>query len=484
MKVTAKLMMCVLTTTVLVTFVNAFIAIRSDDLKFHSDATSEAERFAEEVEATISRAWRESGIDRMIKLLEEHQVSSYNLRVRWVWFDQQADSRFRPALSTGDLPKLTPRRAVSVQVSDIGGDRLHTYWPVSLDDRMGGLEFVRSMDELANRRRATILRTAGLMGSILAVGGVAMWLSGVVFVGKPLRKLITKTRSIAGGDLSSPLNIHSNDEMGELATSLNDMCTRLRDSQEQLEAESNAKIAAVEQLRHSDRLRTVGRLASGVAHELGTPLNVVSGRAEMIAEGGLTAEEIAASAQAIRHESRRMADLIQRLLDFARRKTPEKKMTDLMQLVTNTAQLIEPIAKKSQVELTVTERKDPCPVEIDAAQIQQVFTNVIVNAIQSMPHGGRVTINVAGRQTRSEIESDAEDFVVATIKDSGIGISDDQLDQIFEPFFTTKETGEGTGLGLSIAQRIVEEHGGRIEVDSNPGTSTTFSIFLPCGATT
>ncbi len=178
------------------------------------------------------------------------------------------------------------------------------------------------------------------------------------------------------------------------------MCLNLAESQRKLREESAARIAAIEQLRHADRLKTVGRLASGIAHELGTPLNVVAGRAGLIASGKLDAAEIAQSAAAIRSEADKMTRIIRQLLDFARTGTPRKQPIDLRSVVRQTIDLLGAIAEKQKVRLQLEPSGEDAVADIDTGQIQQVLTNLTMNAIQAMPQGGPVEFRVGRRNVQ------------------------------------------------------------------------------------
>ena len=185
-----------------------------------------------------------------------------------------------------------------------------------------------------------------LIGSTFLLGAVIVLAIGSTWIGRPLRHLIEKTRRIGTGDLSGPLKLDRHDEFGELAIAINSMCDQLQTAQAKIGQEAQARVAALEQLRHADRLRTVGRLAAGIAHELGTPLNVVSGRAGMIASGRLSDEETQKSAVTIKSEADRIATIIRQLLDFARRNTPQRKAVDLTEVARQTVALLTPIVEK------------------------------------------------------------------------------------------------------------------------------------------
>ncbi|MCA9103389.1 MAG: HAMP domain-containing histidine kinase [Planctomycetales bacterium] len=370
-----------------------------------------------------------------------------------------------------------------VQTRGTKGDAyLTAYWEVAAPQRPTVmLELSRPLRALEEEKRDAIHRALWLIASMVLSTAVVSLAVGVRFVGRPLQQLVTKTQQIADGKLDEPLELHTHDELSDLATSLNGMCEKLSASQRAVEEEAAARVAALEQLRHADRLQTVGRLASGMAHELGTPLNVVAGRANLIASGRLSAAEVVESAEAIKSQADRMTPIIRQLLDFARRGAPSRSRADLVQLVRATAHMLGGIAAKNNVQIVEPEQAGPVLVHVDEGRLQQVLTNLVVNAVQAMPRGGTINLDVYQKKARrpGAAECLERDYYCIDVQDTGDGIDPANLDQLFEPFFTTKGSGEGTGLGLSIAQGIVEEHGGWIAARSQPGQGACFTVYLP-----
>jgi signal transduction histidine kinase len=226
---------------------------------------------------------------------------------------------------------------------------------------------------------------------------------------------------------------------------------------------------------------TVGQLASGMAHELGTPLNVVSGRAQMIASGESTDAEAVESAGIIVEQSKRMTQLIRQLLDFARPQRSQKALVDLESVAQKTLRLLGPIAQKRGVALTVGPGHAPLRSQVDEGKIQQALTNLIVNAIQATDSGGAVTVGLrrAPAQPPADHGGPKQEYVCLEVTDTGHGMDAQTAKRVFEPFFTTKGVGEGTGLGLSVSYGIVKEHGGWIDMRSEIGKGSAFSIYLP-----
>ena len=245
-----------------------------------------------------------------------------------------------------------------------------------------------------------------------------------------------------------------------------------------VDTETALRAAALDQLRHAERLNTVGKLASGLAHELGTPLNVISGRADLISQGRVDLEGARKSAIIIAAQSERMASLVRNILAFARRAGTEKSSADILALCQETTQLLAPLAKQKDIEIAV--RGDSVQAPVNRSEFQQVLSNLIANAIHVMDGG---TITVSTEVVRAMLEENGDEtersYVVLRVRDEGLGIAPAVLPYIFDPFFTTKEVGEGTGLGLSIVFGIVRDHGGSIRVESALGDGTTFLVYLP-----
>jgi len=248
---------------------------------------------------------------------------------------------------------------------------------------------------------------------------------------------------------------------------------------QRLQQETAARQDALGQLRHAERLTTLGRLASGVAHEIGTPLNVISGRAELIASGSLNSDAIAASANIVVAQADRIGVIIRQLLDFARKGGTRVERTDLSSLVEHTALLLGPLASKSGVEIVNTSEHEQA--DVNRSELQQVLTNLITNGIHAMPGGGKLEVSVSSELARDPRASQARlgSYAVLRVQDHGVGISAEALPRIFEPFFTTRDVGVGTGLGLSVVFGIVQDHGGWLAVDTTPGEGTTMSVYLP-----
>jgi signal transduction histidine kinase len=224
-----------------------------------------------------------------------------------------------------------------------------------------------------------------------------------------------------------------------------------------------------EQLRHADRLATIGQLAAGVAHELNEPLGSILGFAQLIKKYPELPPGIEKDLQKIIGASLHAREVIKKLMVFARQMPPKKSALNLNQVVEDGIYFLESRCAKAGIELVRKFAPNLPEIIADASQMHQVFVNLVVNSIQAMPDGGRLTIGTAARPDR----------VMLIIEDTGLGMNDEVQKKIFIPFFTTKDVHEGTGLGLSVVHGIVTAHGGHISVDSKVGHGTRFEVELP-----
>jgi signal transduction histidine kinase len=478
MKLTIRIMAVALVALVLITVGAAYLRIRTAYVDFEAQHREAAEQVAEALAEPLREAWRAegtAGVDRILG--EEAHLGHRGLKARLVWFEEHAPLERRSNLPVERWPLAGDERIESTITSDkIGQRQLHVDLPIDLDpNRHEVLEVSQSLEPLdRDTVRRIQIDLAALGAMAMASLGLAYW-TGLTWIARPLQALIAKTQRIAEGQYDPPLQLNQRTELDDLATALNDMCRQLAEHQDAIQKETTRRLATLEQLRHADRLTTVGRLAAGIAHEMGTPLNVVAGRAALITSGKLSAAEIDSSAATIKSEADRITGIVRHLLDFARLRPPHRAATDVHALVTKTAALLQQSARHKYARIDVPPNGEVIAL-VDASQIEQVLMNLLANALQALPNGGNVRVEV-GVETNGG--SDQPMLARISVIYNGTGIASSDLPHIFEPFFTTKDVGQGTGLGLSIAYGIIQEHGGRIDVTSNPGQGTCFTVYLP-----
>lgn len=313
------------------------------------------------------------------------------------------------------------------------------------------------------RLRASVL---GLSALVLAVAVAAALLLSRTLT-RPLRTLAAGVRRI-GEDLSVRVPVRGGSEIAVVAESVNRMAAALQEHLAERERSER-------QLRETEKLASIGEMAAGLAHELNTPLSNIRALASLAGRdldaGRVDAAALSADLADVADQTRRCGAIIDALLRFARRLPPALAAHEVDQLVHGSLALVRLRAEKKGVTLAF-EPGAPPPVVVDGAQLEQVFVNLLLNAIDAARPGGRVEVSTAAAPGR----------IAVRISDDGPGIAPEHLPRIFDPFFTTKAVGEGTGLGLSVSYGIVRTHGGALSVESAPGRGATFTVTLPAEA--
>lgn len=304
-------------------------------------------------------------------------------------------------------------------------------------------------------RQSRLILFAGTIAALVICLIVAVFL--VFNVNRPLKRIAESVLKIAKGDYSKipPLNTH--DEFELLVDSLNSMIYELN--------------KRGEQLIQNEKMASLGTLTAGVAHELNNPINNISTSLQILMEELETGdpEFQRTLLEKAEQQVERSQEIIRSLLEFSRESGFKPETVRFSRLVRKTVNLIKS-ELSGNIELAIDVPEDMEAV-VDVQRIQQVLINLIVNAIQAMPEGGRLTISACCVPEKNQI--------CFSVQDTGEGISDQAVKNIFDPFFTTKEVGQGSGLGLSVSYGIIERHGGHITVDSKKGEGTTFNVFLP-----
>lgn len=347
---------------------------------------------------------------------------------------------------------------------------------------LGMLEIAKPADVI-DATSDDLSRVATLVLLIVGITTGMVGLFAMRLVSRPITKLLRGIDDVAKGDLSHVILSERDDEIGAIATRFNEMTFSLRESRGETQRQNEAKLALEQRLGQTEKLATIGQLAAEIAHEVGTPLNVIAGRARSIQRKSKDPEAVEKNASIIAEQTARITRIIQRLLDFTRRKvgaavSAEVNLNDIAQ---STIELLAGQFTGARVKVRLKRTDQPARVAGDSDRLQQVLINLLLNAVQAMPDGGALVVETGTvRRTRPGLEGSAEqDFVSIAVTDAGVGIPADIKDKIFDPFYTTKEGRGGTGLGLAVVSGIVKEHDGWIDVeDATPG-GTVFRVFLP-----
>ena len=284
--------------------------------------------------------------------------------------------------------------------------------------------------------------------------------------------------------LDRPINKHTkNDELTSTVDAINFMYSKAIEAYRKLECETSEKIKLEHQLRHIQKMESIGRLAAGIAHDFNNVLSVIIGYSELLLKEIPTKDPIYEKINCILDSGSKAATLTRQLLAFSRKQVLEKKIISINAIIRNFLKILNKIVGENIVITTYLSNEN-CFVEADPGQIEQVIMNLIVNARDAMPDGGEIIIETAEvqlgqRYVEKHQEIKPGQYVLIAISDTGEGMDEEVLPKIFDPFFTTKEQGKGTGLGLATVYGIVKQHGGYIYAYSEKGRGTTFKIYLP-----
>ncbi len=337
--------------------------------------------------------------------------------------------------------------------------------------RIGHLVLALSLtdlnQEISRGRKWIILINLG----IIFFGVLVVNYLGNRFI-RPILQLKDAVQQLSSGETEVTVKVETEDEIGSLAKAFNQMTIDLKKSREQL----------IQQ----EKMASVGQLAAGAAHELNNPLAGILGYSQFALEKitkktlkDLSEDDICAYTQYLKdieHQSQRCKTIVQNLLKFARSSTKVPfEPLDLNSVLKDTLVFLSHQMDMNKIELIVNLADSPLEVMGHFNQLQQVFTNIILNAIQTMTEGGKLIISTQKMEQKDSLPERVE----ISIQDTGCGIPEDNLNKIFEPFFTTKKVGEGTGLGLPVSYGIIKEHKGEISVESQVGKGTTFILWIP-----
>ena len=332
-------------------------------------------------------------------------------------------------------------------------------WPVAVVLLAGMLLFLLSTLSLRGTERHRVLVIAGA-GAVAICGALIVALASTIQ--KPMIELQEQIERVGEGELNASVSFAKrNDEIGDLGRNFNRMVQQLRESREEIEHLHRT------QMSRAEHFATLGVLATGLAHEIRNPLAGIAGVIEIVGRDLPASSPAKSVVKEIRQEITQINRILSDLLETARPRAPEIRASDLNTTIEHAVMLARQQVVSKPIQVDFKRAENLGNVEHDSGQMHQVLLNLLLNAVQAIDGTGAVRVAVFKRG----------DSAVITVSDTGRGIDPEHLPNIFKPFYTTK--GEGTGLGLSLARRIVEEHHGRIDVASNPGKGTTFTITIP-----
>ncbi len=498
MRLGTKLIICLVTTLVATMLVHGYLSVRQDQENIVREMRVGMTGLSRSIQAALQSIYADEGgiaatqkfIDGVGRAGNIHGLIVYDASGKAVATSVSlTDTKAFPHLDPVPVLRIDPRAVLATGKSvdgyvDTPSYPLYYRIEPILDSEnklvgafvLGrrGVGYHLTLDIRRNR----IMLTTFVLVVLLAT---FIWIFVRRNVSRPIEDLIRRIRAIGEGRWEERIEVRGNNEISALAAEFNQMCERLEDLYGRLVKEQQERLNLERSLRQSDKLASVGQLAAGLAHEIGTPLNIIGGRAEFLLRRSRSPEEISENLQIIRSQIDRIAGIVRQLLEFSRRREPAFRSVELAFLLDKVTGLLEHQITEKNIRVTVAIDPALPPIQADPDQLEQVFINLFLNSLQALRPGGTIKVaaavvadaggNGAAAENRRKLRVEFED--------NGAGIAAENLGQVFDPFFTTKDVGEGTGLGLSVSYGIVKDHGGEIRVESRQGEFTRFTIDLP-----
>jgi len=340
------------------------------------------------------------------------------------------------------------------------------YEPIrNIKDEIIGILYVGILEQkYTDIQNQTILVFVGITAAgVLLTTLLAFFISRQI--SRPIHNLVTASKQLADGNLETKVELTSRDEFGSLSHHFNRMAAALKERDDRLKEFTKRKIM------ESERLAIVGQLSANVAHELNNPLQGIVTYSSLLLEQEVCEGPARDNLEKIAIQANRCRQIIRGLLDFSRQEKPHKTLTNINDLLRRCISLLENQANFQNISILKNFDESLPMIVIDPSQIERVFMNLMINAAEAMTDGGALSLTTCFGLNEKYIEIE--------VKDTGHGISIEDMDRIFNPFFTTKDVGHGVGLGLAISYGIVKEHNGEIDVESEVGKGTTFIVSLP-----
>jgi signal transduction histidine kinase len=449
----------------------AVVAYGSEVDDLHSATEREVLTLGRSLATSLGNALRDrqrADIDETLHALESLEPKIF-IHVHDVDAHEIARSKGDAVDATTEA--LARRAALTAHESiELGDDRMSYAAPLTSDSGavIGAIVVARVIDDL----KADLSRTRWRLITVVVAFVVVTMLSGILlgaaYITRPLATLLDGIAHVRDGDFKSRVALVRHDEIGGLVDEFNAMVAALGDARARIDQETEARLRLERGLQGVDKMITIGQLSAGLAHEIGSPLQVLSGRASAL-HARSPDPETRRQAEILVEQTARITRIVDQLLSIGRRRIAVIAACDLARPVRTVLELLDGEARRRGVALELQTAGGPLAIDADEDQLQQLVLNLVRNALAATPRGGQITVRV---------ESVGEPACVRLIvRDTGPGIPPEMAAQLFEPFFTTRASEGGTGLGLAVVRAIVTEHGGTITASSSDGAQ--FIVSFP-----
>jgi signal transduction histidine kinase len=454
--------------------------LRSEEEDLRSAAERDARLLGRSLQVAFENALRDSQGEDVIETLRELERSEPEVDL----FVYDASGRL-VAASTGARPRTSARVSSpsAVQVTFIPESESHTLelaapLHVATESQTSTLILARPLDEMRRDLQATRTRVVfAVLSFVLAVAGLTMLLSRF-WVALPLEQMINRMRRVRAGDLSSTFTSTRSDEVGDALREFDVLVRELAEARHRLESEIEHRRRLEDGMRRLDKLVTVGQLAAGLAHEIGSPLQVLAGRIRALERNADRPDEARRIAGILLEQTERITRIVSRLSGVLRRAPLRFEPTDVAKATRTVIELMEGEARRRRISLRLVTEADLPSTSSDGDQIQQLVLNLIRNALEASEPGGTIDVTVSEVSPGQE-SARVQAGVQISVEDHGRGMDKATVARASEAFFTTREDEGGTGLGLAVVKDIVDKHRGVLTIHSALGVGTRVDVLLP-----
>ena len=494
MRVSTKMTLGISATCLVIMGLHGYNQLRTEDHDLRAAVEREIRLLGDAIRVAVENSLRDGQIQDIQSLLDA--TDRIDPTVDILYFDAGTDLRAASPGSARDvLLERMARGSTTSGRSELRFDeasrpsRILLSLPldaaaVTSGQPVGSLVLVRPLTEMTRDLLAT--RRGIILGVVLLVlaATAVQFALGTIYVTRPLTTMARAMQKLRSDEWKSRLNDTRRDEVGTLAREFDTMVTALEEASQRLAREVESRTNLERGLQDVDKLVTVGQISAGLAHEIGSPLQIMNGRARALLARDHTAEETRKHARILAEQTDRITRIVEQLLQSARRRPARFVATSLLGPVQAVLDLIEHTARRRDVRIELTCPSDMPPVVSDVDQIQQIVLNLCKNALEASRPGGRIAIRIGHSSLPVPGGTRHVPAARLEVEDDGSGMSQDVLDRLFEPFFTTRATEGGTGLGLAVVKAIVSEHGGTVSASSTAEQGTRITVDLPLNGPT
>lgn len=489
---TTRLVILLVLTLMIITGVNDYLRLTRERQRLEEQTQEDVRIFSETLALAVSRNVRWGRTTAELKELLDDILARPGLVAVTIYApDAQVVAQTAAAGTAALEPDQTVRD--TLKTKEAAADLLETpsgqllryvqpfRWP---GGRTGAIEVRQTLGNMERDFRhavwqSILSRLVVLALFVLSITALTRW-----NIARPIRALIAGAQAVGRGDLGQRIAVRRRDEIGQLAEEFNRMAANLESAHAQLLRQAEERLRLEQEIQQTQKLAAVGMLAAEVAHEIGTPLNVISGRAEVLGRVVPPDHPERRHLDVILKQAQRIGGIIRALLDYTRPRRPNLRSESLLPILGRVADLLLERSRRRGVRILLELPAGLPRVVADPDQLQQLFLNLLLNALDASPPGGTVRVTTGpdpllpaeGRAgiLRGQVEGPS---LAIHVLDGGKGLAPEELDRVFEPFFSTK--GQGTGLGLAIVEEIVRAHRGEVEMLSMPGQGTEVILRLP-----